>query len=176
MKADVYVATSLDGFIAREDGAIDWLPNYGTMGEDYGYHAFLDTVDAHIMGRNTFEKVLSFDVPWPYSKPVYVWTSKEDVIPESHAGKAFPVSGSPQYIAAILDSERVERAYIDGAATTQAFINAGYVDRIIVTTIPILIGSGIPLFGELDKDLQLNFVASKSWPSGLSQTTYSVKP
>ena len=171
-RADVFIATSLDGFIAREDGALDWLPVPGGApgDEDYGYRAFFDSVDALVMGRNTFDVALGFGT-WPYGeKPVYVLTHRPLVLPDALAGE-------PESVARALAARGVRRFYADGGVTVQQFLAAGLVDRLIVTRVPVLIGRGIPLFGPLaDGDVRLRHVTTRSWQDGLVQSEYAVEP
>ena len=177
MKTTVYIATSLDGFIARKNGDVDWLPQFGATGEDYGFHTFMDTVDALVMGRNTFEKVLSFGVEWPYGeKPVFVLSSRTLKIPGDLPDTVEHLPGSMTEIVQTLIQRGVEHAYIDGGSTTQRFLQAGLVDRFIVTVIPVLIGGGIPLFGSVAEDVRLKLIDTRNWPSGLVQYTYDVVP
>lgn len=174
----VFIATSLDGFIAREDGAIDWLvgpdaPGAGS-GEDYGFDAFFATVDALVMGRNTFDLVREFPT-WPYGeKPVVVLTTRP--LGDAPAGaRVERMSGEPAEVAARLAERGLTRLYVDGGKVVQAFLGAGLVDRMIVTQIPVLLGRGIPLFGPLPGgDVRLRHVSTRSWPSGLVQSEYEV--
>ena len=178
VSATVFIATSLDGFIAREDGAIDWLtgpdaPGVGA-GEDYGYDAFFAAVDALVMGRNSYDLVRTFS-PWPYGdKPVVVLTHRPLGDPPSGA-RVEAMSGEPAEVAARLAARGLGRLYVDGGKTVQAFLGAGLVDRLIVTTIPVLLGRGVPLFGPLPNgDVRLRHVRTQSWPSGLVQNEYEV--
>jgi dihydrofolate reductase len=175
MKISVFIATSLDGYIAREDGRIDWLPVPDPdAGEDYGYKAFMATVDAIVMGRATFETVLGFGV-WPYAgKRVVVLSSRPLGIPETFPGVVEQLSGSPADVAAALSSSGVQQVYLDGGKTVQGFLAAGLVDRLIITRIPVLIGSGLPLFGPLANDVALRHVATRAYPSGFVQSEYSL--
>lgn len=175
MKASVYLAVSLDGFIARENGDLDWLPEPGESGEDYGYHTFMDTVDALVMGRATFEKVLSFGIDWPYGeKPVVVLSNSGFQLPGDLPDSVSVLGGDLSEIVAALLQRGYEHIYLDGGVTVQRFLRAGLVDRLILTVIPVLIGSGKPLFGELDEDIPLKLVDQQSWPSGLVQLTYDI--
>lgn len=175
MKSTVYMAMSLDGFIARENGDLDWLPAFGANDEDYGYHAFMDTVDALVMGRNTFAKVLSFGVDWPYgSKPVIVLSSQPYEIPVTLPDSVENLHGDMGDIVAGLLQRGFENLYVDGARTAQIFLNNDLIDRYILAIIPVLIGSGISLFGQLQQDKKLSLVDHRSWPSGLLQLTYEV--
>ncbi len=174
MKTSVYIATSLDGFIARPNGGLDWLGSPSGDGEDYGYSAFMDSVDVLVMGRNTFDKVLSFG-DWPYgSKPVVVLTSRSLDIPETVSKHVETMSCSPYELVDRLAARGANHLYIDGANTIQRFLDAGLIQRLIITRIPVLIGSGIPLFGPLAKDVRLRHVDTRVFPTGLVQTEYEI--
>src|SRR5438046_3241189 len=169
MKASVFIATSLDGFIARSDGALDWLPEGG--GEPHGYDEFMATVDALVIGRKTLETVLKFD-PWPYGeKPVFVLSSRT-LAPVPHGAVVERMSGDPSEIAAQLDARGIRHVYVDGGITIQRFLQAGLIHRLIITRVPVLIGNGIPLFGALHGDVRLRHVATRHFPSGLVQSEY----
>jgi len=172
MKSSVFIATSLDGFIARKDGALDWLPANG--GEPHGYDEFMATVDALVIGRNTFETVLKFDA-WPYGKkPVVVLsTSMSEVRPPDGAVCELMV-GTPHEIVTQLTQRGMKHLYIDGGLTIQGFLQAGLIQRMIVTRIPVLLGSGIPLFGALSSDIRLEHVVTRSYGSGMVQSEYSI--
>ena len=171
MKTTAYIATSLDGYIARENGGIDWLPD---ANEDYGFGDFLESVDAIIMGRNTYELVLSFG-SWPYGKmPVIVLSSAGVVIPSELSGTIAAMSATPaEVVRRQVDLGRYH-LYIDGGNTIQRFLRVGLIDRLIITTVPILIGSGISLFGELAGDVQLRHVETRNFSGGMVQTEYEV--
>ena len=174
MLISVFIATSLDGFIARDDGRLDWLPVPEPGGEDYGYHDFLASVDTLVIGRATFETVLQFGV-WPYhGKRVVVLSTGTLGIPESFPGVVEQRSGAPADLAAALSASGAQHVYIDGGRTIQGFLSAGLVDRLIVTRIPVLIGSGLPLFGPVPHDVALQHVATRSYPSGFVQSEYRV--
>ena len=144
MKASVFVGTSLDGFIARTDGALDFLPPGG--GEPHGYDEFMATVDALVIGRNTFETVLSFD-SWPYgTKPVFVLSTRA-LRPAPPGALVEQMSGPPAEIVSLLSARGIRHIYVDGGVTIQRFLQAGLIQRLVVTRVPVLIGSGIPLFG-----------------------------
>lgn len=169
------MAVSLDGFIARENGDLDWLPQPGASDEDYGYHAFMDTVDALVMGRATFEKLLSFGVEWPYGdKPVIVLSRSPLVLPDGLPDTVEALTGDLSEIVSALLQRGFEHIYLDGGVTVQHFLRAAMVDRFILTIIPVLIGKGKPLFGTLPDDVNLKLVDHQSWPSGLLQVTYDV--
>lgn len=180
MKISVYIATSVDGFIAREDGDIEWLHNSGhgevDKGEDFGYKDFISTVDAHLIGRNSYEKVLSFGGDWPYGdKPVFVLTKKGVDIPDRISETVSSLSGSPHKIVKDLEKLGYQHIYLDGGLTIQEFLEAGLVDELTITKIPILIGNGIPLFGNVSKDIHLRHLRSDSFKNGFIQSTYRIK-
>lgn len=171
----VYIATSLDGLIAREDGNLDWLHSIEAppSGEDYGYKAFMETVDALVMGRNSYEAALGFD-RWPYDKPVVVLTTRPISIPAELRGSVESMSGQPGDILARLSSRGVRHVYVDGGRTIQRFLDAGAIQRLVITRIPVLIGRGIPLFGPLSRDVKLRHVETRQYPNGLVRSEYVV--
>ena len=176
MRVSVYIATSLDGFIARRDGDIDWLPAPSDPedGEDYGFSAFFDTVDCMVIVRKTMEKVLGFGV-WPYEgKRVLVLSKTLAKAPPHLVGKVELCSKSPAALVARLENEGYQRVYVDGGKTLQSFIREDLVTDLTVTRIPVLIGDGLPLFGQLEHDVTLTHKATRSYPSGLVQSTYVV--
>ena len=172
MKASVFVGTRLDGFIARPNGDFDFLPAGG--GEPHGYNEFIASVDAIVIGRNTFEKVLTLG-PWFYGKKRVVVLSTHPIdLSVVKSGNLEQMSGSPAEIVAKLEKAGVKHAYIDGGITVQRFLRAGLIQRLIMTRVPVLIGEGIPLFGSLPKDVHLRHIATKSYASGLVQSEYEV--
>jgi dihydrofolate reductase len=172
MQASIFIGTSLDGFIARQDGTFDFLPEGG--GEPHGYNEFIASVDAIVMGRKTFETVLTM-TPWPYGdKRVVVLSSKPLDFSGVVGGKVEQMSGSPEDIVSKLAATGGHHAYIDGGITIQRFLRAGLIQRLIITRVPVLIGEGIPLFGTLPHDILLRHIATKSYPSGLVSSEYEV--
>jgi dihydrofolate reductase len=172
MKASVFIGTSVDGFIARPDGALDFLPAGG--GEPHGYDEFIASVDALVIGRNTFETVLKFP-DWPYgSKRVVVLSSRPVDASTVHGGRVEQMSGSPEEIIAKLEATGARHIYVDGGVTIQRFLRAGLIQRLIITRVPVLIGTGIPLFGALPGDIRLRPVETRSYPSGLVKTEYEI--
>ncbi|MEM9352939.1 MAG: dihydrofolate reductase family protein [Planctomycetota bacterium] len=174
MEASVFIATSLDGFIARKDGDIDWLGDPEDDQDDYGYYRFMETIDYLVMGRNTYEKVLSFGIPWPYEKPVVVLTSRPLDLPDELSGKVEAMPGPVGAVAAALEERGAKHLYIDGGRTIQSFLAAGLVGRLILTRIPVLLGEGIPLFGPLPGDLPLKHVETRAFEDGFMQSEYEV--
>lgn len=175
-RTTVYIATSLDGFIARTNGDIDWLPQDADIAADgdHGYEALMESVDALVMGRHTFEKVLTFG-GWHYGeKPVVVLGTQPVPIPSRLPSTVEWMSGTPTDIVTRLAARGHHHLYIDGGVTIQRFLEAGLIQRLIITRIPILIGRGIPLFGPLDEDIRLHHIQTRSFPSGLVQSEYEV--
>jgi dihydrofolate reductase len=168
MRCSVYIAMSLDGFIARRDGSIDWLSSVERAGEDYGYKHFHDSIDTIVVGRNTYNQVLGFS-PWPYAgKRCIVMTHSP---PAPRHGEEF-FDGPPQDLVAKLAAEGARHAYVDGGAVIQQFLRAGLIDALTVSIIPTLLGEGIRLFGPADRDIPLRFSASRAFDSGLVQLEY----
>ena len=173
MTVSVFIGASVDGFIARRDGGLDWLPEGG--GEPHGYVEFMASVDALVIGRNTFEIVLGFD-PWPYGdKRVVVLASEPVDLSAVRGGRVEQMAGTPAEIVARLAASGAHHLYVDGGITIQRFLSAGLIDRLIITRVPVLIGEGIPLFGALPHDVRLDHVATRSYPSGLVQSEYRVE-
>jgi dihydrofolate reductase len=178
IKVSVYIATSLDGFIARKDGALDWLDKANATvppGQDLGFSAFIDSVDTLVMGRKTYEQVLSFG-EWPYGKtPVVVLSRNLISFPPNLPDTVTHSSEPPPDLLERLAAEGAEHVYVDGGTTIQRFVARGLVDEITVTVIPVLIGDGIPLFGPIEQDISLAHVRTTAYDFGFVQTTYSVK-
>lgn len=171
MKASVFIGTSVDGFIARANGGLDFLPPGG--GEPHGYEEFMDSVDALVIGRKTYDTVLTF-ATWPYDeKPVFV-LSTQPLAPPPAGAVVERMSGDPAEIVSRLDARGIRHAYVDGGATIQRFLRAGLIQRLIITRVPVLIGDGIPLFGALPHDVRLRHVATRHYASGLVQSEYQV--
>ncbi len=173
IRASVFVGTSVDGFMARLDDALDFLPPGG--GEPHGYAEFMATVDALVIGRKTYDTVLAFDA-WPYEdKPVFVLSGRP--LRDAPAGAVVErMSGEAKQIASQLADRGFRHLYVDGGLTIQQFLRAGLIQRLVVTRVPVLIGSGIPLFGPLDSDIPLLHVATRQYASGLVQSEYQVLP
>ena len=171
MKASVFIGTSVDGFIARPNGGLDWLPPGG--GEPHGYDEFMATVDALVIGRKTFETVLTFDT-WPYGeKPVFV-LSPRTLAPVPPGAVVERMSGDPAEIVSQLTARGIRHVYVDGGITIQRFLQAGLIQRLIITRVPVLIGAGIPLFGAIQRDIVLRHVGTRQYASGLVQSEYVV--
>jgi len=178
-KCSVFIAASIDGFIARIDGDIDWLhrPEYecSTL-SGLGYDDFMKTVDALVMGRKTLDKVLSFP-EWPYeNKPVVVLSHGRLTLPQEIHDKVDVLAGDPADIVAQLAARGMKHLYIDGGQTIQAFLAAGLINEIVITRIPVLLGKGIPLFSQFGEERDLRLIDSSVSDNGFVQSRYQVLP
>jgi dihydrofolate reductase len=172
MMVSVFIGASLDGFIARTNGDLDWLPIDG--GEPHGYNELIASIDAIVIGRKTFEKVLTFEA-WPYGDKRVVVLSNRPVDMSAVAGGVVEqMAGSPAEIVAQLAATGANHLYVDGGITIQKFLRAGLVQRLTITRVPVLIGDGIPLFGSLPHDIRLRHIATRHYPSGLVCSEYQV--
>jgi dihydrofolate reductase len=171
----VFIATSLDGFIARADGDIGWLLKHDASDEDHGHGDFMRDIDAVIMGRGTFEAIRDMQ-PWFYSRPVLVLsaTLAKQPVPADLAGKVRFTDKSPRQAMAMLEAEGCRRVYVDGGRVIQSFLLEGLINDLVITRIPILLGSGRSLFGPLPQDIHLRHVSTRSFPSGLVQSTHAI--
>jgi len=173
MRASVFVGVSLDGFIARSNDDLDWLPQ--DSGEDRGYDAFMATVDALVIGRNTFDKVMTFEA-WPYGEKLVVVLSNRPLPPAPAGSRVERLSGPPGDVVSQLAARGIQHIYVDGGVTIQRFLQAGLIQRLTITWVPVLIGAGIPLFGDAHRDITLRHLATRQFPSGLVQSQYEVAP
>jgi dihydrofolate reductase len=171
--AHVFIATSLDGYIARTDGEIDWLLKSGDSNEDHGYSSFIADKELVVMGRGTYEKVLSFD-SWPYTVPVIVLSKQlaESPVPEALTGKLRFSAQEPRDLMEELTLQGIRQIYVDGGQLVQSFMRDKLIADMVITKVPVLIGSGRSLFGSLPSDIYLRLVSNRSFPSGLVQSTY----
>lgn len=177
VSAHVYIGISLDGFIARPDDAIDFLDAIPIGDENHGYHDFIADKDGLIMGRGTFDKVLTFS-DWPFEKPVIVMsrTLAGSDLHASLKGKVFLCAGTPHDALSMAAEMGWKKAYLDGGRLIQSFLREGLVEDMVLTRLPILIGQGKPLFGELASDVMLEHVSTRTFPtSGFVQSHYRVK-
>jgi dihydrofolate reductase len=177
MTASVFVGTRLDGFIARPNGDLDWLTGEGDGGE-HGYNEFIADIDVIVMGRKTFEKILTFDA-WYYGKKRIVVLSSRPVdlsAARARGGVVEQMAGRPANIVSKLAAGGARHLYVDGGITIQEFLRAGLIQRVIITItrVPVLIGDGIPLFGPLPRDIRLRHVATRTYPGGAVQSEYHV--
>jgi dihydrofolate reductase len=173
----VFVGVSLDGFIARPNGDLDWLMGEGGGDSaEYGYNEFVADIDTIVMGRRTFEKVLTFD-KWYYGNKRVVVLSKQLLdlsIAQARGGVVELMAGPPAEIVAKLGASGACRLYVDGGITIQQFLRAGLIHRLIISRLPVLIGEGIPLFGSLPRDIRLSHIATRTYQGGMVQSEYHI--
>lgn len=172
MNCKVFIACSLDGYIARSNGSLDWLtgiPN--EKNSDYGFSQFLDRIDAIVMGRNTFEAVEGFD-EWPYKKKVYVLSNTLKSLSGKYTDKAEIVSGEIKGIIKELSLRGVKDLYVDGGKTIQAFLKDDLIDEMIITTVSRILGNGIPLFGSTGRELEFDCIKTEKLNSEMVMNTY----
>ena len=184
MKLSAFIATSTDGYIATEDGGIHWLEAAGNteadMGEnaDMGFNDFMASVDCLIMGRKCMEKISSFNLPaeqWPYaSARVIALSSSIKQAPDNLHGKVQMYSGDLNSLMTQLKTQGYKHAYVDGGSTITAFINHKLITDLVITRAPVLLGSGIPLFGKLDTHVKLVNTEVVSYPNDFITTKYKV--
>lgn len=173
MRTHVYIGTSLDGYIARKDGDIDWLVKFESgVGEDYA--EFISKIDAIVIGRGTFDAVLAFP-SWPYDKIVFVLSSSMKEVPANVRDKVTILSMQPKELLIYLAKEGFSNIYVDGGNVIQGFLKEDCIDEINITKAPVLIGSGISLFGQLDTDLLFEHLQTKVFPNGLVKSRYERK-
>lgn len=169
----VFIAKSIDGFIAGPNGEIDWLdmvPNPNK--DDMGYFALMKEVDAIVMGRVSFETVLGFNIPWPYAKHVFVLSKTLDSIPDELQDKVSLTRGPLEDILTDIRLKGYANLYIDGGKTVQNFLEKDLIHELRITTLPIVLGKGIPLFGLLDQRLEFEHVKTEVFLNQLVQSHY----
>ena len=171
MKTIVYIGTSLDGFIARKDGDIEWLTQFADHEAMHAFEEFITRIDAIVMGKGTFEKVLTFP-SWPYEKPVFVLSGSLTQVPQILKGKVTILSLHPRELLSYISVRGFSGIYVDGGKVIQSFLKENVIDELIISTVPLLIGSGIPLFGELGMDLQFNHLRTEVSSNGLVRSYY----
>jgi len=168
-RCSVFIATSLDGYIARSDGTFDFLSIVERPDEDYGFAEFFASVDALVIGRNTYETALAFP-EWPYAgKRCIVLTHRET--PSVHGEQFF--AGEPAALVDTLGLSGAQRLYVDGGAVIRQFLADGLIDDLTLSIVPMLLGQGVPLFGQEVPEQLLVLKTSKSYESGLVQLCYS---
>ena len=166
----IYIAMSIDGYIARKNGGLDWLEYGHTGDEDYGFKKFIGSVDALVLGRNTYEVVSGFD-KWPYEgKKVIVLSNTLNVVRK----EVELFCGQLTDLASMLHSEGIKRVWVDGGTTVSRFLEAGLVDDITISIIAMVLGSGIPLFNTMNREHKCRLISTQSYPSGLVQLKYEV--
>ena len=176
MSNKVYIAKSLDGYIADKEGGLGWLfavPNPEVS--DLGFLEFIDGVDAIVMGRVTFETICSFGGDWPYPRPTFVLSNSLKSIPKKYDEKAELTSGSPKEVVTALNDRGYNSLYIDGGKTIQGFLKEDMIDEMIISTIPVLLGGGITLFGDLSEMQEFNHVSTTVLIDEIAQSHYRRK-
>lgn len=173
MSNKVYIATSLDGYIADRESKLEWLHDIPTEeGEDMGYGAMMEWTDAFVMGRRTYQTVLGFDIPWPYDKPVFILSNTLMRLPSELEDKAFIVRGPIEDVVESIHEKGYKNLYIDGGKTIQSFLEHDLIEEMIITTIPILLGEGTPLFGFMDAPLKFKCVETQRFVDHVVQSRY----
>jgi dihydrofolate reductase len=189
-KGLVFIATTLDGKIARSDGSVDFLDEYQNSAsnddndatDDMGFASFLDSVDALVMGRNSFDKVVSFgEGMWAYKlKPIYVWTRNVDSVSIPNwlqvIGTISPTSLAPRDLFDELGRMGKKNVYVDGGTTVREFLDAGLIQAMTISVVPLILGQGIPLFLDQPsaKTIPLRYVQTKVYENGITQSRYEV--
>lgn len=166
MRISVFVGLSLDGFLSREDGSFDYLKPF--EGEEHGYTAFMDSVDTLVIGRETYDTVLAFDT-WPYVGERVVVVTHRPIDARhgetTHEGPLAPLADR-------LEREGVQRVYLDGGNVVRQGLEEDLVDDMTISTVPVLIGSGRPLFGGPPQTKRWKLVDTRSYKNGLVQARY----
>lgn len=170
----VFLALSLDGFMADKDHGVGWLDTYvkAEKGNDMGYAAHMARVDALLMGRNTVEFVLNAGVDWPYTKPVFVLSHTWTAVPKGFEDKIFLIKGEPKAVVAELAEKGYKHLYIDGGVLITEFLKQDLVDEMIITTVPVVLGGGIPLFGQIAEPVLFNHVKTTRFNETVVQNHY----
>lgn len=171
MRTIAYIGTSLDGFIARNDGDIEWLTQFADDEAIHAYEEFMNRIDAIVIGRGTFEKVLTFS-SWPYTKKVFVLSNSIKQLPDTLSDKIILLSMKPEELLSYLSGLGFSTIYLDGGKVIQDFLKEDLIDEMIIAKAPILIGSGIPLFNYIDTDLQFKHVRTAVQSNGLVRSYY----
>ncbi|MFC4012145.1 dihydrofolate reductase family protein [Nonomuraea purpurea] len=169
--SSVFIGTSLDGFIARQDGDLHWLTSRGEAAGDYGYDAFIAGIDAVVMGRGTYEPALGYDT-WPH-EGLHVAVLSTTL--QAGADPRITVYRDLDRLLRGLEERGARSVYVDGGQVIRAFLRAGLIDEITITTVPVVLGTGVPLFGPVGGDIPLSHVRTKVLGAGVVQSTYKVE-
>jgi dihydrofolate reductase len=167
----VYIGTSLDGFIARPNGEIDWLTQFADKEAFDSYDEFMSGIDVIVIGRGTFETVLKFP-RWPYDRPVFVLSNSITEVPELLKEKVSIICLPPAEVITLLSDKGLKGAYIDGGKVIQSFLAEDLIDELTISRAPVLIGRGISLFGTIDFDIRFSHVQTKVCSNGLVRSYY----
>lgn len=177
LKLSVFVSTSLDGYIAKKNGDLDWLNAASANvpdSEDFGFIQFMQSIDVIVMGRNTYEKALSFG-GWPYGRASVIVLSRTPIeLPDDPDHNVFATAESLKELCRRLEEEGAKRLYVEGGITIQRFLADGLITDMTINIAPVVLGSGIPLFGRIGKSITFEHVATKSYDFGFVQSTYNV--
>jgi dihydrofolate reductase len=175
MKASVFIAASVDGFIARLDNSLDWLENpHNRPGQDYGYQQFMQSVDALLMGRATFDVIRELK-DWSANElPTFILTHRPLELPDGNFSEVERIQGTPGEVYGILEMRGYQHIYVDGGQVISGFLSARLLDEMIITRIPILLGRGIPLFRRLDLEIKLELLSAIDFSDGYTQNKYRV--
>jgi dihydrofolate reductase len=171
LKTIVYIGTSLDGFIARKNGDIDWLTQFANDDAIRAYDEFMSRVDVIVIGRGTFEKVLTFP-SWPYEKKVFVLSKSIKQVPDVVKDKIAVLSMEPKELLNYLSDKNFSAVYVDGGKVIQGFLKEDLIDELIISRAPVLIGNGIPLFDDLNSDLKFKHTHTQVSSNGLVRSYY----
>lgn len=174
MKTSVYIGTSLDGFIARKNGDIDWLTQFANEEAFRDYNEFMNRIDAIVIGSGTFEKVLTFP-EWPYQKKVFVLSNRLKQVPDAVKEQVTLLSLQPAALLGQLSGEGLSNIYVDGGKVIQSFLKEDLIDELIISRVPVLIGDGISLFGLLHTDLYFHHIRTEVYENGLAKNYYERK-
>jgi len=174
MKTSVFIATSLDGYIATVNGDVSWLMDkrYELEGEGFGYQELYDSCELLVLGRRSYEKVASFET-WPYPDKRVIVLSQSLCDDEMMQEVELSAEG-PQPLVKRLEAEGVAHIYIDGGALISSFLDKDLVSEMTLTTIPILLGEGIALFSKLSASKHLKLITSKGYSNGFVQSCYTL--
>ena len=184
MQCSAFIASSADGYIATEEGGVEWLELAGNTQvdmvdqEDMGFAAFMATIDCMIIGRKCMEKLSNFDLSpeqWPYGdRRIIVLSKTLAELPDNMKRRAELYGGEIHPLIERLTHDGLTHAYVDGGTTITSFINLQLMTQLIVTQVPVLLGKGLPLFGELNNTTQLRQAQAHVYPNDFIQTRYTV--
>jgi dihydrofolate reductase len=174
MKVSAYVGISMDGYLARKDGDFEWLTVFADENANKAYESFLQRIDAMVIGRKTLDAVLKFP-DWPYQKDVFVLSNTLKELPGKANVNTWILSLTPEDLLIFLKQKGFENICVDGGQVIQDFLAAGLIDEMIISTVPVLIGSGIPLFSNISRDITFSLLRSEVQANGLVRNHYERK-
>ncbi|MGL1886344.1 MAG: dihydrofolate reductase family protein [Reichenbachiella sp.] len=172
----LYIATSIDGYIAREDNSLDWLTEFPNPDQlDYGYATFLEGIDTVIMGRKTYEEILGFGVDWPYPNcDSYVVTTNPDY--KIKMDRTFLLNDITEEVISKLRSKSKKNVWLlGGGGLNSTFLNLAGIDEIMLCVIPVILGAGKSLFPNAPKETGFELVNSEAFSTGAIMMTYRKK-